>query len=150
MRALRNPKPLRNVIFVASSGHELGHLGINAFVDGRPGIVKSAAAWIHLGANIGAALDPGNTLQASDAQIETQWAQAMTAAGLSIDRRNPLGTVPGGEAEVVHRGGGRYISVIGRNAMFHNPEDRGPQVVDTPAIGRFVAALTEIALKLAG
>src|SRR5258707_1218081 len=61
MRTLKTTKPARDVLFVASSGHELGHLGINAFVDHRPGIVKGSIAWIHLGANIGAALDPGNT-----------------------------------------------------------------------------------------
>jgi hypothetical protein len=147
--ALRAAKPARDVLFVASSGHELGHLGINAFVDKRPGIVKHSVAWIHLGANIGAAADPGNTLQASDNEIEEVWANAMTAAGLSITRRNPRGTVPGGEAEVVHRGGGRYISVIGRNALFHNPDDRGRKAVDAAVIARFVDALTGIATRLA-
>jgi hypothetical protein len=38
--------------------------------------------------------------------------------------------MPGGEAEVVHRGGGHYVSVIGSNALFHNPEDRDAKVVD--------------------
>jgi hypothetical protein len=149
MTKLRAAKPARDVLFVASSGHELGHLGINAFVDKRPGIVKHSVAWIHLGANIGAAADPGNTLQASDNEIEEVWANAMTAAGLSITRRNPRGTVPGGEAEVVHRGGGRYISVIGRNALFHNPDDRGRKAVDAAVIARFVDALTGIATRLA-
>ena len=149
MKILQRAKPARDVVFVASSGHELGHLGINAFVDRRAGIVKNSVAWIHLGANIGAAQDPGNTLQASDDEMEKKWAAAMTEAGLSILRRVPRGTVPGGEAEVVHRGGGRYASAIGRNAMFHNPEDRGPQVVDSKAVGRFVIALTALANELA-
>jgi hypothetical protein len=149
MTVLRDAKPARDILFVASSGHELGHLGINAFVNNRAGIVKHSVAWIHLGANIGAAIDPGNTLQASDKEIEEVWANAMTTAGLSITRRNPRGTVPGGEAEVVHRGGGRYISVIGRNALFHNPDDRGRQTVDAAVIARFVDALTGIATKLA-
>ena len=55
IRDLRQAKPARDVVFVASSGHELGHLGINAFVDRRPGIVSRSLAWMHLGANIGAA-----------------------------------------------------------------------------------------------
>jgi hypothetical protein len=149
MTGLRAAEPARDVLFVASSGHELGHLGINAFVDTRPGIVKRSVGWIHLGANIGAAVDPGNTLQASDKEIEEVWANAMTTAGLSITRRNPRGTVPGGEAEVVHRGGGRYISVIGRNALFHNPDDRGRQAVDGAVIARFIDALSGIATRLA-
>ena len=59
MRTLRAARPVRDVLFVASSGHELGHLGIDAFVDRRPGIVPKTVGWIHLGANIGAATRPG-------------------------------------------------------------------------------------------
>jgi len=55
MLVLREAKPARDVLFVASSGHELGHLGINAFVDRRSAIVLRSIGWIHLGANIGAA-----------------------------------------------------------------------------------------------
>jgi hypothetical protein len=173
MRVLRQAKPARDVVFVASSGHELGHLGINAFVDRRPGIVSSSVGWIHLGANIGAArrannqrrptdttsgVPPsaslpqagGNTVQASDEEIERMLAQAMTSTALTIDVRAPHNRVPGGEAEVVHRGGGRYVSVIGSNAMFHNPSDRGPQVIDAHAIGAFVEALAIVAKTLAG
>jgi hypothetical protein len=150
MRTLRSPRPRRDVIFVASSGHELGHLGINAFVDRRPSIVSASAAWMHFGANIGAATDPGTTVQASDDDGEALLAQAMAAAGLAIDRRVPRGTIPGGEAEVVHRGGGRYVSVIGRNALFHNPDDRGAQSVNLTAIATFVEAFTVVARAFAG
>jgi hypothetical protein len=66
MRVLARARPARDVVFVASSGHELGHLGINAFVDRRPGIVTGSVAWIHLGANIGAARSVGNRLRSAD------------------------------------------------------------------------------------
>jgi hypothetical protein len=148
MRTLKTPRPARDILFVASSGHELGHLGINAFVDARPGIVKNSAGWMHFGANIGAAVGPGTVIQASDDDSEEILAQAMAPAGLKIDRRNPRGTVPGGDAEVVPRGGGRYVSVIGRNALFHNPNDRGPQAVDAAAVARFVDAFTTTARAL--
>ena len=148
MRALRDSKPNRDVVFVASSGHEVGYLGIEAFVAARPGIVKSAHAWIHFGANIGAAQDPGNTIQASDADMESREAEAMAKENLKIDRRVPRGTVPGGEAGVVHRGGGRYMSIIGRNALFHNPEDRGPGAIDANQIARFAEAFTVVAAGL--
>src|SRR5262249_26013425 len=53
MRSLHaSPPSDRGVVFVASSGHELGHLGINAFVDARPGVVSKSVAWVHFGANI--------------------------------------------------------------------------------------------------
>ena len=148
MRTLSAPRPRRDVLFVASSGHELGHLGINAYLDRRPGIVKNSAGWIHFGANIGAATDPRNTLQASDDALERVLSQAMRTTGLSVDVRVPRGTVPGGEAEVVHRGGGRYISAIGRSLLFHNPDDRGAEAVDCVKVALFADAFTTVARTL--
>ena len=170
MRTLRATRPRRDVLFVASSGHELGHLGIDAFVARRPGLVPRAAGWIHFGANIGAATRPGtprpensddpglrhatpvlgsaNTIQASDDEFEALLSSEMSAAGLAISRRNPRGTIPGGEAETVHRGGGRYVSVIGSNALFHNPDDRGPEAVDVRAISRFTKVFAAVARQL--
>lgn len=145
MRALNGARPNRDLLFVASSGHELGHLGINAFVAKRPGLVERSAGWMHFGANIGAATDPGNTVQASDDDSESRLVQAMGTVGLNVDRRVPRGTVPGGEAEVVHRGGGKYVSVIGRNGLFHNPADRGASVVDARAVARFIDAFVAYA-----
>ncbi len=150
MRAMRGMKPARDVLFVASSGHELGQLGIEIYAQRRPELIKHSRAWIHFGANIGAAQQPGNTIQASDDEMENILAQGFAAAGVAIDRRVPRGTVPGGEAGVVHRGGGRYMSLIGSNALFHNPADRGPDAVDPNAIARFAAVFTSIAKTLAG
>jgi hypothetical protein len=167
MRTLQRPRPARDVVFVASSGHELGHLGIDAFVDRRPGVVARSVGWIHLGANIGAAVRPpiaakpaeenperrhatpvmgqGPTIQASDDEFEALLSGAMASNDLQIARRNRRGTVPGGEAEVVHRGGGRYVSVIGSNALFHNPADRGPEAVDLAEIARFTNVFAAVA-----
>ena len=150
MRTLKAAQPPRDILFVASSGHELGHLGIDAFVDARPGIVGRSVGWIHFGANIGAVTEPGNSVQASDDEMEATLTREMAAAALSVDRRVPRGTIPGGEAEVVHRGDGRYVSVIGRNALFHNPEDRGATTVDAGAVARFVDAFTHVARTLCG
>jgi hypothetical protein len=150
MRALGPARLGRPVVFVASSGHELGHLGINAFISRRARVVTNAAGWLHLGANIGAATDPANTIQASDDEFEAALARAMTASGLGIDRRNPRGTVPGGEAEAVHRGGGRYVSIIGGNGLFHSPDDRGAQAVDPAVIRRFSTAVITVAQAMAG
>jgi hypothetical protein len=150
MRATRDARPARDVLFAATSGHELGHLGLDALIGRRPGLVPAARAWIHLGANIGAAQGPGNNLQASDDEMETMMAEAMTRAGLRIDRRLPRGAVPRGEAENVHRGGGRYISIIGNNDLFHNTSDRGPDAVDLNVIERFAKAFTMVTTSLAG
>lgn len=150
MRALRDATPARDVVFVASSGHELAHLGIDSFIARRGGIVPGAKAWMHLGANIGAAQGPGNNLQASDDAMEALMADAMAQAGLAVDRRHPRGSTPRGEAENVHRGGGRYVSIIGNNDIFHSTDDRGPEVVDLNAIARFAGAFVVVAKALAG
>lgn len=149
MRALHAARPLRDVLFVASSGHELGHLGLDNFIGRRPGLVPSATAWIHLGANIGAALGPANHLQASDDEMEKLMADAMREAGLATDYRRPRGEPPLGEAANVHKGGGRYISIIGKNALFHSPADRGPEVVDLDVVERFARAFAAVVTKLA-
>ncbi len=148
MSALRGTKPAREIRFVASSGHEIGQRGIEIYAERQLGIITHSRAWIHFGANIGAAQNPGNVVQSSDDEMEAMMTEAMIAAGLRVDRRNPRGTVPGGEAGVVHRGGGRYMSLIGRNALFHNPLDRGPEAVDVDVIARFASAFTGVARKL--
>jgi hypothetical protein len=150
MRTLRDARPARDVLFVASSGHEIGYRGIEVFIERRPGIVTAAKAWLHLGANIGAAQGPGNRLQASDGEMESTMTEAMANAGLRIDRRVPRGTVAGGEAGNVHRGGGRYMSIIGANDLFHNPKDRGPEAVDLKMIERFASAFAAVTKSLAG
>jgi hypothetical protein len=149
MRAVRDARLARDVLFVASSGHELGHLGLDTFTDRRPGLMPGAKAWIHLGANIGAAQGPGNTLQASDDELESMMAAAMAEAGLRIDRRHPRGTAPRGEAENVHRGGGRYVSIIGSNDLFHNTSDRGADAVDLQTIERFANTFAMVTTSLA-
>jgi hypothetical protein len=150
LRAARDSKPVRDVLFVASSGHEIGHLGLETFMAHRPGLVSAAKAWIHLGANIGAAQGPGNILQASDDGMEQMMAGAMTDAGLGIDRRLARGAAPLGEAKNVHHGGGRFISIIGGNDLFHNPADRGTAAVDLDVIARFARAFAVVATALAG
>jgi hypothetical protein len=168
MRAMRDARPARDILFVASSGHEIGYRGIEVFIERRPGIVTATKAWIHLGANIGAAQRPsapacsaatlfggitgrcvGNALQASDDGIESTMADAMLQVELRVDVRMPRGKVPEGEAGNVHRGGGRYISILASNELFHSPKDQGPEAVDLKVIERFASALTTVAKSLA-
>jgi hypothetical protein len=149
MRTIRAARAARTVLFVASSGHELGHLGLDAFIDRRAGLVPAAKAWIHLGANIGAAYGPGNNLQASDDEMESAMTEAMTKAALAIDGRLPRDAAPRGEAENIHRRGGRYISIIGNNDLFHNASDRGADAVDVKIIERFAKAFGMVARLLA-
>ncbi|MBM3772915.1 MAG: hypothetical protein FJW27_16815 [Acidimicrobiia bacterium] len=144
MRALHPLEPRRSVLFVASSGHELGHLGIDAFIERRPGLATQAIGWLHLGANIGAAVDPGIALQASHDDLEASLTRALSAVGLAVTQRTPRDRVPSGEAEAVHRRGGRYVSLIGGNGLFHHVDDRSPKAVDPVTIGTCSAALAAL------
>ncbi len=149
MRALTATPARRSVLFVASSGHELGHLGIDAYIARRSGIVGNTIAWIHLGANIGAATDKTTLLQAADDEIDAAATGALKSVGMDVTMRAPRGSVPAGEAEAVHRGGGRYVSFIGGNALFHHVDDVGAGATDPATIARFAAALTALTRALA-
>jgi hypothetical protein len=148
IRAAAGARSARTIEFVASSGHELGHLGLEAFIAERRALVKNAAAWVHLGANIGAA-GGRMRLQASDDQMEERAAAALARTSTPVADRVPRGTVPAGEARNIHIGGGRYVSLLGSGPYFHSLADRWPVSVDAPAIGRYATAVADLALTLA-
>lgn len=145
MRAVS--EPARDVIFVASSGHELGHFGLDQFIHGHGEIIKDAHAWIHFGANIGAATGPAGTMQFSDEAMRSLAMHEVSATGMKMNQR-PLGQAPAGEAGNIHRGGGRYISLVGGNDLFHSPADRWPQAVNTDALQQLAGAFAVIAQNL--
>ena len=149
MSALSSARPARDCLFVASSGHELGHIGLDSFIEQRPKLVKEAHAWIHLGANIGAGTDPGYRLHTSSDNFDRLATASMKGAGARVDEVRPRDASPLGEAGNIRRGGGRFISMVGRNGLFHHKEDRWPDAVDPAAVAAFAAAFVTIALKLA-
>ncbi|MFM9883584.1 MAG: M28 family peptidase [Burkholderiales bacterium] len=148
MRSLAASKPTRDCLFVAFSGHEIGWLGIDDYLKRRPELVKRAHAWIHLGANIGAPRQP-NMINASDDALERWATLAMEAEGLTVNRKAGRGTTPFGEAAVVHRGGGRYLSMVCDSDVFHHASDRWPEAVDTAVLARYARAFANGAMKLA-
>lgn len=149
MRAFCAKKPAKDVVFVASSGHELGNLGLKYFLTQRPELVKAARVWLHCGANIGAAADSGSGLLASTEEFAKMAIAAMSQVGAPPDERFPPGRVPYAEALEIHNRGGHYISLIGLNALFHLPEDRWPSAVDVDQVTRFATALVNLTATLA-
>jgi hypothetical protein len=145
IRAAAARRAARRVIFLASSGHELGHLGLESFLHANPALVGGAKAWIHLGANIGAGAagaTPGVRLQASSDELEHTMAAVLITAGASIADRLPRGRVPAGEARNLHLGGGRYVSLLGQgNRWFHHADDRYPQSVTAASVARYANAV---------
>jgi hypothetical protein len=137
----------RTLLCVASSGHELGHFGLDRFIERRPGLIKDAAAWIHLGADVGAA-GGAMRLQSSDEQIEAIANASLARANAVVAQHVPRGTVPGGEARNIHVGGGRYVSLLGGSPFFHNLADRWPDAVNVTAVAQFAAAVSDVATTL--
>ena len=62
----------------------------------------------------------------------------------------PIGTRPYGEARNIFDGGGRFVSILGGNQLFHHPADRWPEAVDLQSTQRWVAALVQLSLGVAG
>lgn len=147
MRAVS--EPVRDVIFVASSGHELGHLGLQNFIRGRGTIIKDSQAWIHFGANIGAVAGNAGTMQFSDETMQSLAMKEIADTGMKVNQR-PLGQTPAGEAGNIHRGGGRYVSLVGGNELFHSQADRWPQAVNPEALSKLAHAFSAIGQNLAG
>ena len=143
------PTPRRTTVFLASTGHELGHYGLEEFLRTRSRLVRGAAAWIHLGANFGAAVGGDPLLQASASGLRDRALAALRRTGEAQTRQRPIEEPPAGEARHIHARGGTYLSVIGANGLFHHPWDRWPDAVDVDRIVRYARAFTDVALQLA-
>jgi len=149
LRAMAAGTPDRDVIFTANSGHELGHLGLDAFLEANPGLVNRAHCWIHLGANFGAAIGAAPRLQSSDAGLRNLALTHMRAHDAPPATEILPGARPGGEARNVFEGGGRYVSLLGDNGLFHHPDDRFPEAVDLDVTVRIARAFIGVAAELA-
>ena len=148
LRRFAAHQPDRDVLFVATSGHELGHLGLEHFLRANPALGGGAHAWIHLGANF-AAVGSRTRLQASSEALLGLALRAMDDAGAPPADTTPLGQRPGGEARNIHDLGGRYVSYLGTNAWFHHPDDRWPNTIDLDRTQRMIEAMLVIAGQLA-
>jgi hypothetical protein len=150
LRALIETPPARDVVLTANSGHELGHLGLDAFLERRPGWDRpDGAIWVHYGANIGAS-GGQLSIQSSDGPLREAMRTALTAFGQPPDTMAPPTQVPNGETKDIHCLGGRYVTLVGSNRLFHLPQDRWPHAVDVPVIERVAAGATAMVRALAG
>lgn len=140
--ALLAEPPRRPVTLVATSGHELGHIGLDDFVARRPDCERGCT-WVHYGANIGAA---GGTLSLMSSRDELA---ARAAARAAPDRVAPRTQVPSGETRDIHLAGGAYVTLVGTNRLFHLPQDRWPGAVDVPRIARIAEDAARFVVALA-
>ncbi len=152
LRALSAASPCRDVIFTANSGHELGHIGLDDFIARRPGwdrpLAEGGSTWVHFGANIGAA-DGELSLQSASDDLRELAAAEFARMGQPPHAIAAKTLVPTGETRDIHRAGGRYVTLVGSNPLFHLPQDRWPHAVDSDAVTRMAAAAAALVLALA-
>jgi len=149
-RAVGGARPSRPVVMTANSGHEIGHLGMDAFEACHPGLLRDAHAWLHLGANLGCR-GGRVVVQSSDAAWLALARRRLGAQGLAIARELGPGERPFGEARNIFDRGGRYLSLLGTaGPLFHHPDDRLDTSVDLAAVVAISRAAAELALDLVG
>jgi hypothetical protein len=146
-RSAATSKPVRDVHFLASSGHELGQIGLDAYLENRAALAGHAKLWLHYGANIGAGRQI--RLQSADADAQSLGISALAGQGLTATQIVPPGTAPGGEAGTIFHRHGRYLSLQGDNPLFHNPADRWPEAVDVILATRQALAFAALGAQLA-
>lgn len=144
LRHFASNRPARDVVFIATSGHELGHLGLEHFLATK--YTPRSHGWIHLGANF-AAVDSRIRLQASDRERMDMAHGMLSAQGVTVSATTPLGERPGGEARNVYDLGERYVSLLGSNRWFHHPDDRWPTTIDLDNTERVARAVLAIATR---
>ena len=137
-RAVAREPLSRDLLFVASTGHELGHWGLEQYLATRERLATDAVLWVHFGASIGAALSPKPFLFASSRDLQNQAEQALRRAGSPPIALAPETAVPSGESKNVHERGGRYVSFLGGSAVFHLEEDRWPEAVDVGVVEAYL------------
>lgn len=148
MRSIQLAGPERNVMFTANTGHELSHLGLDHYLEPRGDLIRAAHMWIHLGANFAARASLGVRLQYSDEEAKSFLAAGLEKRGLKSASETDIGTRPFGEARNIHDGRGRYISLLGGNALFHHPADTWPGAVDLETTVKWVEAFAELGVAL--
>ena len=149
LRALIVSPPRPTVVMTANTGHELGHIGLDDFLARRPGWEQpDGATWVHFGANLGAT-DGRLTIQSSSEELRSAMATELVNAGNPADGVSPEGTVPYGETRDIHLAGGRYVTLVGTNPLFHLPDDRWPHAVNVDSVARIAQAATRVVLSLA-
>ena len=137
-----NP-PLRTIIFTANTGHELSHLGLDHFLENNSSLVQDAYIWFHLGANF-AAKDGSVLLQASTQDYMNLIMKEFKHENIEETQSWPISKRPLGEARNIYDGGGEYISLLGSNPLFHNPDDFWPHSIDIEKLEKLNNAMLRI------
>ena len=146
MRTMSRSRPYRDIIFVATSAHELGLLGLDDFLERRPSLVQESHVWLHFGADIGME----TRFSGTDHKLQSQTSTVLNASGVKPATPAHVGDTVGAESQVVARAGGRVAAIVGHSPLFHLEADRWPEAIDPEAISKVSNAFTNLALQMSG
>jgi hypothetical protein len=146
MRTMSRSRPYRDIIFVATSAHELGLLGLDDFLERRPSLVQESHVWLHFGADIGME----TRFSGTDHELQSQTSAVLNASGVKPATPAHVGDTVGAESQVIARAGGRVAAIVGHSPLFHLEADRWPEAIDPEAISKVSNAFTNLALQMSG
>ena len=147
LRRFAAERPRRTLHFTANSGHELSHLGLDHYLATHEALATSARCWIHLGANF-AARNGQCRVQASDQPSLELLSGALARHDITPGSVAHVDERPWGEARNIYDRGGTFVSLLGRNAWFHHPDDRWPDTVDLDGLVDLNRAIGELAEEI--
>jgi hypothetical protein len=135
--------PQADFVFVATSGHEIGHGGMEHFLrDGAPR-PDATLAWVHLGASLACSTDNQRLILASDAMAADVAVRFKDISGQKL-----VGAQAGvGELREVQAAGyPRFFGLAGYHRYFHTPADRAaltsPELLE-PVARSFVETIED-------
>ncbi len=132
----------RPLNLVASSGHELHHLGLDHYIRQLGDAAHNVHAWMHLGASIGSR-NGQPSYAASDDELFDVATKALTKQGLER-RAFPVGNAGFGEARNIGEINGRFASFLGGHPYFHSPLDTYDRCVDPESLAKHTDAAEQI------
>lgn len=127
-----------------TSGHELGHWGLRAYLEAHPEIRAQTRLWIHLGASIGARHPwPGSPILYSKEPAWRAWfvpvLERLRAGPVTLA---PIEQRPPGESrEVLDH---PFVSMGGAHRYFHSPLDTPSIAADADNVMAYAAAFGEL------
>ncbi len=138
----------RTLNLVASSGHELHHLGLDHYIRELGDAAHRVHAWMHLGASIGSR-NGQPSYAASDDELFNLATDALNAQG--IERQPfPVGSAGFGEARNIGEINGRFVSILGGHPYFHSPQDTYDRCIDPNSLAQHTNAVEQIVRRMLG
>ena len=132
----------RSLNLVASSGHELHHLGLDHYIRELGDAAREVHAWMHLGASIGSRNGQAS-YAASDDELFNVATEALSQQGLER-RAFPVGNAGFGEARNIGEINGRFASFLGGHPYFHSPRDTYDRCIDPDSLAKHTGAVEQI------